>query len=197
MIMPDMPWEGIRRLDCRVYPWEIINLLWIYLTSCTAVKLSGIRYLRLFASPHVGAPSLPSCPPTHEIPVRPRHPARGGRGRLPRHSARREQGRGAGRARGLPRQVEAALPGGGGELGRGRGAPVHLPALPARAVAFVADDERHRAPARGVRATDRDAVRPALRRDRRDTVLGPSGLGPDHPAQGARLAETRPDPGRS
>jgi putative transposase len=41
-------------------------------------------------------------------------------------------------------KVEAALPAGRGQLGRSRRAPVHLPVLPTRTVAFAQDHECHR-----------------------------------------------------
>ncbi len=47
---------------------------------------------------------------------------------------------------------------------RSRRAPVHLPALPARAVALAQDHECHRTSARRVQAPDQDPVPPALRR---------------------------------
>src|SRR3712207_5613092 len=39
--------------------------------ACQQLVEDGVRDLRLFASRHVGAPSLPSCPPAHEIPDSP------------------------------------------------------------------------------------------------------------------------------
>ena len=78
---------------------------------------------------------------------------------------------------------------------RGRRAPVHIPALPARAVALAQDHQCHRAAARGVQAADQDTMPAALRRDRRHAVLGASGLGSDHPTQGRRLAKPCPATG--
>src|SRR5215212_4391784 len=47
---------------------RIERRLWI--GSRQQLVQNGVRYLRLFASRHVGAPLLPSCPLTHEIPDR-------------------------------------------------------------------------------------------------------------------------------
>ena len=91
----------------------------------------------------------------------------------------------------VPGQVEAALPRRRRQPGRGRRAPVHLPALPARAMALASDHERHRASARGVQAPDQDPVPAALRRDRGDAVLGAARLRSDHHAPGRRLADPR------
>ena len=126
-------------------------------------------------------------------PARPRAaaPARRDQGRLQRHDERQERRRGRSPAQGVPGQVEASLPAGRDELGRSWRAPVHLRALSARAVALGEDHERHRAPARGVQAPHQDPVPAALRRDRRDAVLGVAGVRPDHHAPGRWLADPR------
>ena len=100
--------------------------------------------------------------------------------------------RGPGQAQGLPGALEAALSRGRRQPGGSRRAPVHLPALPARAVALAQDHKCHRAFARGVQAPDQDPVPAALRRDRRHAVLGAPGLGSDHHAPGRWLAHPRP-----
>ena len=86
-------------------------------------------------------------------------------------------------------QVAAPLPAGRQEPGGGWPAPVHLPALPARAVALAQDHKCHRASARGIQAAHQDPVPAALRRDRRDAVLGAARLRSDHHASGRRLAD--------
>ena len=58
-------------------------------------------------------------------------------------------------------------------------------------MALAQDYQHHRAAARGVQAADQDADAPAVRRDRGHVVLGAARLGPDHHAQGRRLAEPR------
>ena len=73
----------------------------------------------------------------------PKTPARRDQGRLQRHDARQDRRRGAGQAQGVPGQVEAPLPAGRDQPGRSRRAPIHLRALPARAVALGEDDECH------------------------------------------------------
>ena len=106
------------------------------------------------------------------------------------HAEERRGGRR--QAQGVPGQVEAALSRGRRQPRGSRRAPVHLPALPARAMALAEDHERHRTSARGVQAPDQDPVPAALRRDRRHAVLGAPGLGSDHHAPGRWLAHPRP-----
>src|SRR3712207_8418730 len=54
------------------------------------------------------------------------------------------------------------------------------------------DHQRQRAVARGVQAKDQDPDRVAVGGNGRDAVLGVARFGPDHDAEGRRLA----DPGR-
>src|SRR4051794_17923826 len=75
--------------------------------------------------------------------------------------------------------------------GGGRRAPVRLPALAAEPMEVGANHQRDRAAARGVQATDQDADRVALGGDGRNAVLGVARFGPDHDAQGRRLADPR------
>ena len=92
---------------------------------------------------------------------------------------------------GVPAQVAAALPGRGRQPRGGRRAPVRLPPSALEPMEVGADHERDRAVARGVQAPDQDPDRAALGRDRGHAVLGAARLGPDHHAQGRRLADPR------
>src|SRR3954447_206783 len=140
------------------------------------------------AGPAVHGPQAPQ-------PARPRAgaAARGGLGRLHRHDLRRDaEGDRAAPPR-LPARVAAEVPRGGRQPGGGGRAALHLHAAVAEPVEVGPDHERDRAVARGVQAADQDADGPALGRDRGHAVLGAARLGPDHHAQGRRLA----DPGRA
>jgi hypothetical protein len=99
------------------------------------------------------------------------------------------------RRKGVPAQVAAEVPGRGRQPRGGRRAPVQLHPATAEPVEVGADHQRRRAAARGVQAPHQDADRAALGRDRRDAVLGPARLGPDHHAQGSmagRASANRP-----
>ena len=89
---------------------------------------------------------------------------------------------------GLPPQVAAEVPGGGRQPRGSRRPAVHLHPPRPVAVEVRPDDQRHRAPARGVPTPDQDPGRAARRRDRADAVLGPAGIRPDRDAQGRRMA---------
>ena len=81
--------------------------------------------------------------------------------------------------------------------GRSRRQALHLHALPAEPMEVDPNLERDRAIARGVQAPDQDPDRAALRRNRRDDVLGAARLRTDHHAQGRRMANSRRETRRS
>jgi hypothetical protein len=92
------------------------------------------------------------------------------------------------RPQGLHPQMAAQAPGCRRQPRGGRRALVRLRPPAAVPVEERPHHQRHRAPARGVQATDQDPDRPALRRDRRHAVLGAARLRPDQHAQSRRLA---------
>src|SRR4051794_40084261 len=78
-------------------------------------------------------------------------------------------------------------------LEEARRAPLHLHPTADQPMEIGTNDQRHRAPARGVQTPDQDADRAAIGRDGGHAVLGAAGIRPDHDAEGRWLA----DPGRA
>jgi Transposase, Mutator family len=123
--------------------------------------------------------------------ARARGAARGSLGRLHRHHLRRERKGSGSQAQGVPAQVAAEVPRRGRQPRGGRRAPVRLPAPAAEPMEVGANHQCDRAVARGVQATDQAADRVALGGNGRNAVLGVARFGPDHDAQGRRLADPR------
>src|SRR6202042_2668697 len=81
--------------------------------------------------------------------------------------------------------------------GGSRRQAVHIPPVPAEPMEIDPNLERDRAIARGVQAPDQHSDRAALRRNRRQAVLGAARLRTDHHAQGRRMADPRRETRRS
>jgi transposase-like protein len=96
-----------------------------------------------------------------------------------------------GAPQGVPPQMASEASRGRRQPRGSRRAPVRLHAPAAEPMEERANNERDRTAARGVQATDQDADRAALRRNRRHAALGAARFRSDQHAQGRRLAHPR------
>src|ERR1700722_6854671 len=150
-----------------------------------------------------GAVARHGCPTLHRAQAsqsprpRARAPARGNLERLPRHDLRRAARRGRDPAQGVLPQMAPQMPRRRRQPGGSRQQAVHIHPVPAEPMEIDPNLERDRAIARGVQAPDQHSDRAALRRNRRQAVLGAARLRTDHHAQGRRMADPRRETRRS
>ena len=111
--------------------------------------------------------------------------------------ARRAARRGRDPAQGVLPQMAPQMPRRRRQPGGSRRQAVHIHPVPAEPMEIDPNLERDRAIARGVQAPDQHSDRAALRRNRRQAVLGAARLRTDHHAQGRRMADPRRETRRS
>src|ERR1700728_2644329 len=144
-----------------------------------------------------GCPTLHRAQASQSPRPRARAPARGNLERLPRHDLRRDARRGRDPAQDVHPQMAPQMPRCRRQPGGSRRQAIHIHAVRAEPMEIDPNLERDRAIARGVQAPDQHSDRAALRRNRRQAVLGAARLRTDHHAQGRRMADPRRETRRS